>query len=331
MMRKLAKKAVLGSGLLRMAARVQARGAAILMYHSVLEDPSQQADSIGGIIHSRQVFYQQMEVLAREFHPLSLDELAILLRGEEKIPERSVVVTFDDGYRDNFENAMPILDQFGIRAAFYVTLDSIEKGQLPWPGRIRFALRTTRCRSWTDPAGERWSLETEVDRDRAFGKASEHCCRLAGAAQEQLVAGIEAELATCIPPDSKRFMMDWDELRKLSDGGHVVGSHTLSHPNVAQIPFADVRVELEQSRSGLEKQLNHPVVHFSYPCPALSPHWNERTVEECRRAGYETAVVADSGLARNQDSPLCLRRVPPSKTVEGLRWNLECAFAGRAM
>jgi peptidoglycan/xylan/chitin deacetylase (PgdA/CDA1 family) len=126
-------------------------------------------------------------------------------------------------------------------------------------------------------------------------------------------------------------MMNWDELRKLSERGHVVGSHTLSHPNVAQIPFADMRVELEQSRSCLEKQLNHLVVHFSYPCPALSPHWNEQTVEECRRAGYETAVVADSGLARKLDSPLCLRRVPPSKTLEGLRWNLEWAFAGRAM
>jgi peptidoglycan/xylan/chitin deacetylase (PgdA/CDA1 family) len=330
-MKALAKKAVLGSGLLRLAARLQGRGAAILMYHSVLEDPSQQADSLGGIMHARPVFRQQMELLAREFHPLSMDELAILLRGEEKIPERCVVVTFDDGYRDNFENAMPILDQFGIRAAFYVTVDSIEKGQLPWPSRVRFALRTTRRGTWTDPAGARWSLETKAGRDRAFAKASEHCCRLAGAAQERLVAGIEVELATRIPPDSERLMMNWDELQKLSEGGHVVGSHTLSHPNVAQIPFADVRVELEQSRSCLEKQLNHPVVHFSYPCPALSPHWNEQTVEECRRAGYETAVVADSGLARKHDSPLCLRRVPPSKTVEGLRWNLECAFAGRAM
>jgi peptidoglycan/xylan/chitin deacetylase (PgdA/CDA1 family) len=330
-MRSFAKKALLGSGVLRLAAGFQGTGAAILMYHSVLEDPSQLADSLGGIIHSRPVFRQQMELLAREFHPLGMDELTVLLRGEEKIPERSVVVTFDDGYRDNFENVLPILDQVGVKAAFYVTVDCIEKGQLPWPSRVRFALRTTRRKTWTEPEGALWPLEAEADRDRAFAKACEHCCKLAGAAQEQLVAGIESELEISIPPGSRQLMMNWDEVRKLTERGHVVGSHTLSHPNVAQLPVEDVRVELAESRACLEKWLNRPVVHFSYPCPALSPPWNQQTVEECRRAGYETALVTDAGLARKQDDPLCLRRVRPSKTVEGLRWNLEWAFAGRAM
>lgn len=330
-MKQLAKKAVLGSGLLRLAAGLQGRGAAILMYHSVLEDPSKQADSLGGIIHSQPVFRQQMELLAREFHPVSVNELAVLLRGEGKIPERCVVVTFDDGYRDNFENATPILDGFGIRGTFYVTVNCIERAQLPWPSRVRFALRTTRLNNWTDPAGTLWPLETEAGRERAFAKACEYCCRLAGDEQEQLVIAIENALEARIPPDSNRLMMSWDELRKLTDQGHVVGSHTLSHPNLAQILCADARAELDRSRSTLEKQLNRKVSHFSYPCPALSPHWNEQTVEECRRAGYETAVVTDGGIARKGDNPLCLPRVRPSKTVEGLRWNLESAFAGRAM
>ena len=140
--RDLAKRTLLGSRLLRLAAGVHGAGAAILMYHSVQEYPSLQADSLGGIIHSRQVFRQQMELLAKEFRPLSLDKLAILLQTEEKIPKRSVVVTFDDGYRDNFENAMPILDQVGIEAAFYVTVECVEKRRPPWPSRGRYALRT---------------------------------------------------------------------------------------------------------------------------------------------------------------------------------------------
>jgi peptidoglycan/xylan/chitin deacetylase (PgdA/CDA1 family) len=330
-MRDLAKKAFVSSGLLRVAAAVQETGAAILMYHSVLEDPLQCADSLGGIIHSRSVFQQQMELLVRKFHPLSLNELAALLRAKEKIPARSVVVTFDDGYRDNFENAVPILDKVGIRAAFYVTVNCIENGRLPWPSRVRFALRTAARKTWTDPAGKLWPIEGAEDRERAFAKICEFCCRLAGDAQEQLVVSIETDLETRSPQRSEQIMMNWDEVRKLAERGYVVGSHTLSHPNLGQIPVADVRIELEQSRACLEKQLNAPVKHFSYPCPALSPHWNERTVEECRRAGYETAVVTDGGLARRHDDPLCLRRVRPSKTVEGLRWNLEWAFAGRVM
>ena len=329
--RDLAKRTLLGSGLLRLAAGIHGTGAAILMYHSVQEYPSLQADSLGGIIHSERVFRQQMELLAKEFHPLSLDKLAILLRTEEKIPARSVVVTFDDGYRDNFETAAPILDQVGIAAAFYVTVECVEKHRLPWPSRVRYALRTSPHKTWKDLDGAFWTLETEADRDLAFAKACEYCCKLAGAAQEGLVASIAIELDASCPPGSDQLMMDWNEVRKLAEGGHAVGSHTLSHPNLAQLPVAEARAELGRSRAYLEEQLKRPVKHFSYPCPALSPHWNEQTVQECQRAGYETAVVTDGGLARRHDNPFCLRRVRPSKTLEGLRWNLEWAFAGRKM
>jgi hypothetical protein len=154
---------------------------------------------------------------------------------------------------------------------------------------------------------------------------------LAGAAQEALVANIAIELEVEGPPGSDLLMMDWDEVRRLAERGHTVGSHTLSHPNLAQLPVAEVRAELGGSRTYLEEQLKRPVKHFSYPCPALSPHWNEQTVQECQHTGYETAVVTDGGLARRNDNPLCLHRVRPSKTLEGLRWNLEWAFAGRKM
>ncbi len=330
-MKNLAKNALLGSGLLRLASAVQATGAAILMYHSVLEDPSQQANSLGGIVHSQLVFSQQMELLAHEFHPLSIEELQMMLRGEEKIPSRSVVVTFDDGYHDNFQNALPILDSVGVPATFYITVDCVEKGLPPWPSRVRYALRSTRRDEWSDPAGASWKLGTEVERELAFAKACEYCCRLAGTAQEQLVSSIETQLEVCLPGSFGQIMMDWDEVRNIQAKGHVVGSHTLSHPNVAQLSLQDAHIELKASRAALEKQLKQPVTHFSYPCPALTPHWTKETVEECRKVGYKTAVVTDGGLAHKNDDPLCLHRVRPSKTLEGLRWNLEWAFAGRAM
>ena len=117
-MKDLAKKALLGSGLLRLAASFQRRGAAILMYHSVLEEPSDQADSLGGIIHSRDGLSPADGIARARIPSLGHGRAGDTSSPEEKIPERSVVVTFDDGYRDNFENAMPILDQFGVRCDF---------------------------------------------------------------------------------------------------------------------------------------------------------------------------------------------------------------------
>ena len=106
-----------------------------------------------------------------------------------------------------------------------------------------------------------------------------------------------------------RLMMSWDQARQLARAGHIVGSHTMTHPNMAHVKSdSDLQQEFEQSKRRLEQELNAPVVHFSYPCPILQPHWTERTVNMCRQLGYRTAVTTNPGLARRGNDPLTLRR-----------------------
>jgi peptidoglycan/xylan/chitin deacetylase (PgdA/CDA1 family) len=338
-MRDWAKKTILASGALRLAGNLHGRSAAILMYHSVLPDPSLQADSLGGIVHSGSAFRAQMELLARDYHPISLNQTVKHLRDGEDFPKRSVVVTFDDGYADNYEVAMPILNQFAVPATFYVTVDCVENKRLPWPSRLRFAFRRTKQTSWTGSKTDSqtgsnpksWNLSSPLNREEAFLAACDSCCQLSGAVQEEFVRRIEHELQASLPADSGSLMMSYDQLRELAGHGHVVGSHTMTHPNMAQLKVDDARRELAESKQRLESRLGSPIKHFSYPCPALEPHWSERTLEQSRAVGYETAVTTNSGLTRRGDQLLSLKRLRPTKTLEGLRWNLESAFAGRTV
>jgi peptidoglycan/xylan/chitin deacetylase (PgdA/CDA1 family) len=330
-MKSLAKKVVLGSGVLRMAALARAGSAALVMYHSVCRDPARSFNLLGGIGHSEAVFRGQMEVLAKQFRPITLDALAESMRTGRELRPRSVVVTFDDGYADNHEVAMPILSQVGVPAIFYVTVDCIEKRRAPWPGRLRFPFRTTRKDSWRDPSGKEWPLTGDDSREEAFAQACGICCRFTGAPQDDFVAGVERQLASATPPEADVPMMSYEQIQALMRHGHLVGSHSMTHPNMAYVSREDVTAELTESKRRLEERLGEPIRHFSYPCPALSPHWNELTSEESRAAGYETAVTTDRGLVRSGDETLRLKRVRPSKTVDGLRWNIECAFAGRAV
>jgi len=330
-MRDLAKKAILASGALRLAGDLHSPAAAILMYHSVLPDPAAQADSLGGIIHSEVDFRSQMELLAREFHPIGLEELVKRFRAGEDLPKRSVVVTFDDGYADNYEIAMPILDRLSIPAVFYATVDCVENKKLPWPSRLRFAFRKTKLTRWNDPLSKSWSLSEPLHREEAYLAACDACCQLSGAAQEEFVRRVEQELKTILPVESGALMMTYHQLRGLTLHGHIVGSHTMTHPNMAHVTREEAYRELAESKHQLELQLGMPINHFSYPCPALSPHWSEQTVEQSRALGYQTAVTTISGLTRREDDLLCLKRLRPTKTLPGLRWNLESAFAGRAV
>ncbi|MGC2549356.1 MAG: polysaccharide deacetylase family protein [Candidatus Sulfotelmatobacter sp.] len=330
-MKDFAKKTLVSSGLLRLAASMRGPSAAILMYHSVLPDPSQWVDTYGEIAHSGLIFHAQMELLAREFRPISLDEAMKHIRNGSDLPRRSVVVTFDDGYADNYEVAMPVLNQAGVPATFYVTVDCVENKRLPWPSRLRFAFRKTKLSAWRDSDGKKWPLNLPAEREAAFLRSCDECCQLSGAAQEKFVVGVERELEAEIPCQQDSVMLSYEQMRGLQRHGHIVGSHTMTHPNMAYLKAEEAIRELEESKRRLELNLETPIRHFSYPCPALSPHWSAQTAEQTQLAGYETAVTTDNGLTRTRDNLFCLKRLRPTKTVEGLRWNLESAFAGRAV
>jgi peptidoglycan/xylan/chitin deacetylase (PgdA/CDA1 family) len=324
-MKDLAKRAILASGALRLVS--PGASAAILMYHSVMPDPVAHTDSLGGLIHSEFEFRAQMGLLSCDYHPASLDEVVDSLNSRKDLPKRTVVVTFDDGYTDNSEVAMPILNQLGIPATFYVTVDCVEQRKLPWPSRLRFAFRKTKLRAWMDSRGKSWPLDDSDSRERAFLAACDDCCQLSGKVQEDFVCGIEQQLQAAAPGDLSSLMMSYDQVRSLAHHGHIVGSHSMTHPNMAYLTADEAKIELAESKQRLEKELKVPVKHFSYPCPALTPHWSEQTVAQSRSVGYDSAVTTSGGLTRCGDNPLSLKRIRPTKTAAGLRWNLECAFA----
>ena len=124
-------------------------------------------------------------------------------------------------------------------------------------------------------------------------------------------------------------MMNYDQMRTLVKQGHIVGSHTLTHPNMAYVSSDIARHEMVESKRRLEEELAVPVLHFAYPCPALSPHWSEGTVAISREVGYASAVTTNGGLARQGDDALQLKRIGSRETVEELQWSLESAFAGQ--
>ena len=166
-------------------------------------------------------------------------------------------------------------------------------------------------------------------REQAFLTACDQICKLAGATLESRLSSMEEELDARLPHDSSNLMMTWEHVRDLTRHGHIIGSHTMTHPNMAYLGCEDATREFADSKKCIEEQINAPVEHFAYPCPALYPSWTEQTVEHSRITGYQAAVTTSPGVVRNGHNPLRLSRVRPTKTVAGLRWNLEKAFAVR--
>jgi peptidoglycan/xylan/chitin deacetylase (PgdA/CDA1 family) len=324
------KSGLLNSGALALAQRLRGKRAIILRYHSVQHRPHDYAHIIGTpITHATAAFQEQIDLVTRHYEPVTLDDIAAFARGQSPLPRRCVAVTFDDGFADNFEIATPILNRAGIKATFYITVGCIEPERLPWFSRLRHVFGTSRAETWWDPARQcLWRLTDPQQRRQAHRSAAEVCARTTGAAQDELVARLETELGVTSLALGRRLMMTWEQIRELHRQGHLIGAHTLTHPNLAYVPADEMARELAESKRRLEAALKAPVQHFSYPAPILEPHFSEQSVACTADLGFVTAVTCRRGGVRVGDALLRLRRIPAPLETPAFKWALAAAFVG---
>lgn len=325
------KKALWRSGTLRVAGRLAPPSAAILMYHSIVEEP-QLTMNILGVSQSRANFEAHMKTLVRRFSPVTIEQVAQFAKDGRRLPVRAVAVTFDDGFRDNYDVALPILSRYGISATIYVMVNAVATGMLPWYCRLRFALSTTTRPEWRDLDRHRnYELVTPAGRQTALRMAWDIGAKATGSAQEEFVRQVEESLEVEPPAARNGFMLSWEELRALRKAGQTIGGHTLSHPNLAHVSEGDARSEIAGCKKRLEEELSEPVDHFSYPHPALNPQWNPQTLAITRETGFKSAVLTERGPVRAGDEPLRLKRIYAAKDLDQWIWNLESTFLGRSI
>jgi peptidoglycan/xylan/chitin deacetylase (PgdA/CDA1 family) len=328
------KKALLGSGALRFANRFTSPRAIILGYHSIQDRPEDYADSLGiGLALATSIFERHMELIARKYSPVSIEEIQLFLRGEKRLPKNALAVTFDDGYRDNFEIAGPVLQRFGIPATFYLTAGWIGTSEIPWFCRLRHAFAATSKSQWCDPArGQTWDLTEPKSRDAALSTAFDIGAALNGDACQSAVRTVEEQLDVAPLAFKETLMMTWDQARKLHAAGHIIGSHTMTHPNVAHVRDVQaMRWELIESKRQIEENLHAPIAHFCYPHPGLKPQWTQKTRESTEEAGYQTAGTTTGGPVYREGDPLVLNRMIVPRREDHFRWALESGFLGHAV
>jgi peptidoglycan/xylan/chitin deacetylase (PgdA/CDA1 family) len=329
-MKSIIKESLLRLGVPRLLRHFAPAGAIILQYHSVHPDARIPPPGFPcGISHPASAFDRQMELLATQFDPVTLDDILHFLHGQKRLPRRAVAITFDDGFKDNFEVAAPILARYGLRATFYITAGSVGGRKRFWFCRLRHAFHSAAVHRWTDPVTRRlWDLsdiEQQIEARRSvFGR----CASLVSDRREEVVCSIERDLEASSSHVDDCLMMDWSQVRALREAGHIIGSHTLTHPNLAHVSLPEARHELEESKRILEEQVAVPIVHFSYPNPFLQPHFTEETVLLTAQCGYLTAVTSTPGRARSGHSPLALPRVSAPVDVDQFRWVVESRLAG---
>jgi peptidoglycan/xylan/chitin deacetylase (PgdA/CDA1 family) len=260
---------------------------------------------------------------------VTLDEIVQFVAEGKPLPRWAVAVTFDDGFTDNHEVVLPILQKYGVPAMFYIMVNAVASGIPPWYVRLTFAFHSTVQPVWIHPkTAKPYQLDQSGQRSEGLSAAWDLGAALAGEAQEGFIAEVHKSLQVSPLDACSKLMMDWDQVRALKRAGHSIGGHTLSHPNLAHVPLKEARSEIRGCKEELEKQVGEPIHHFSYPHPALSPQWSAETREVTRETGFQSAVLTTPGSVRPGDEPLALARIPVDEDCQSWLWQVERAFTG---
>jgi peptidoglycan/xylan/chitin deacetylase (PgdA/CDA1 family) len=283
----------------------------VLIYHSVVSDDCARDPYRYGSVCGVTKFREQMEIVARVLRPVSAAQVEAAFAGRSILPANPVLITFDDGYRNNLTYAAPILRRMGIPAVVHVTTGYVGGRRILWPNEVyRRVLHWPQATlPMPDLRSERRLGPTSAERVAAAGEVRDAAKNVSDIQRQAYLARLrEQDMPDAQPEDELFGFLSWDEVRELHRHGFAVGSHTVEHPILTRLEPAQLAAQLRESRETIERQIGEPCTVFAYPNGGpedVSPE----VVESVRAAGYRIAFTGFPGLCSTGDDPLLLNRV----------------------
>jgi peptidoglycan/xylan/chitin deacetylase (PgdA/CDA1 family) len=272
----------------------------VLMYHRVLEDADCVDYPFPSLIMPRSLFERQVDWLAERAHVVPVSDALSAAHAFSPGRRPQVCLTFDDGYVDNFELAAPALEARGLRGTFFITAGAVER----------------RESLWYDRAAAMWSLlgrheirqrlaqdgNTDVAELETRGAWIQWLKLVSNDRRETIMSMLDGENDDGAPPCP---LMTPDQVRQLSEAGHEIGSHTLSHPILTTMTEEKRQIEIERARQLLREWTQQEVAGFCYP----NGDFDAAVVRQLREAGHTYACTTQPGRNHEGTDRFQLRRI----------------------
>jgi peptidoglycan/xylan/chitin deacetylase (PgdA/CDA1 family) len=265
-------------------------------------------------------FERQVQLLKREFDVIAPADLETARR---TVGGRYVMLTFDDGYRDTFTEAFPVLKAHGLPATFFITTGFLDTGGIAWWDEIAWIIHATerselRVGPWIEqplslkPPGRQAAMKTLI----------KLCMSLPHEVQHTFLDTLADAADTGRHRPGGGFWMTWDQIRQLRAAGMHIGGHSVSHPLLARLPPDDQHREITGCQARLEDELGEPMRYFSYPFGGKDS-FAASTRGILAASGVELAFSFYGGSQRiDHWDPLDVRRCCVGATVSPERFAL---------
>jgi peptidoglycan/xylan/chitin deacetylase (PgdA/CDA1 family) len=269
------------------------RALTVLLYHGVAPETGQGIYNYKGKHISPEAFKRHLDFVARYYTVLPLDESFRRFR-ERTLPRHALAITFDDGYRNFYTHALPLLKESGMPATIFLATDFVLKKRPLWVDRLEYAIGQKRI-SREERIAEDTRLRAELK-----SLPNREC--------ERRLAPIEKQIGSTLYDFSAErevyAPLDETEIQEMQSVGITIGGHTKSHASLPHLSDAEAAQEIEESKQALEARFGTISQLFCYPYG----RWNEKTEQLVIEAGFSGALTTIEGANFPGTHPFRLRR-----------------------
>jgi len=300
-------------GIYNLARKFMPHHLTVLNYHRI-DNPNREGfDTFRpNVSASPAKFARQMDYVAQNYHVISGWELAAFIKTGRALPPRAALVTFDDGYLDNYINAYPILKARNLPAVIFLATDYIGSDKPFYWDLVAYCFHNSKMNSAEFPYIGIHTWTSQITRDQVMHHLIEVLKKLPEQEKQLIVTCLPEILGVNIPAGTFTHMMiSWSQVREMSDNGIEMGGHTTSHPILTRVSLDEAATEISQSRQRIEDELRKSATSFAYPNGQASD-FNGEIVKRVQQAGFETAFTLLSGPTRYEtvvSQPFAIRRI----------------------
>lgn len=284
----------------------------IIAYHRVVSDIAKaEKESIYGTVVSAASFRKHCELLRKSFDVVSLETAMYFLDGERKVSRPLAVITFDDGYLDFYEEAFPILNEFGFPATVFLPTDFIGQKTPLAHDRIFWLIKQSSEKSVLIlsaliKAGLEQEFAEKIISQKDILKLTDLIVFLPNELRGKIISELEKVLDNRFEKYPAEYQaLSWEMVREMSRKGISFGGHTANHVVLTLEDFSQMEAEIVASKQHLEMQLGKKVYSFAYP----NGEYNGQIKQIVAQAGYKIAVTTEKRINHTGSDLLSLGRI----------------------
>jgi peptidoglycan/xylan/chitin deacetylase (PgdA/CDA1 family) len=231
-------------------------------------------------------FKKQLKFIKKNFQVITLEEAILLADNKLPLDKRYALITFDDGYVDNYEEAYPILKEEEISAVFFIPTDYVDSNIIPWWDEIAWMLKNTSKKAFSFADKNTVYLNSSI-LDKVIRNFLTEI-KLDSRSMDEKILELKAKLGCEYKVNSKdkSLFVSWQQIKEMKSGGMTIGSHTCSHRILTHIDKENQLLELEQSKQCLEQYLGCNIDSIAYPV-GQSNTFNQAICAMAQQLGYK--------------------------------------------